>query len=403
MEVSSLRTLDEEEEKKSLEGLLNAFGSVFSLQEIASAYCKAKRDVDLAGVMLCDLRHNTSNSFVQVSNSSCEISSASPCISISEISSHTEGNSKTSEPRNHPISGGCCGYDMPKSITTLLDLSTVSSEKTVNSFGASSEVSTDTCQKSESLSHVEGPEEFPKTTVAANTGKGPKDSGQMVSALFHAPQRPEEFPKTTIADDTGKRPENSGQMVVEPLRDITVDCKTRNINAHNDIEGNDKEDSYQALRKAVREYRATMNEYYKAAVDAFGKGDHALAGRLMDEGQFYHGKAREADEESVGMIFEDRNEETEETVSLDLHDQGAREAISLLKSHLSSLSGIPSMKFLKVITEMNGGEISKRTCKRLIIKLLKKESISWIEGENPGTILIRLDEIDPKRLSFARK
>ncbi|XP_057513696.1 putative nuclear RNA export factor SDE5 isoform X4 [Actinidia eriantha] len=344
MEVSSLRTLDEEEEKKSLEGLLNAFGSVFSLQEIASAYCKAKRDVDLAGVMLCDLRHNTSNSFVQVSNSSCEISSASPCISISEISSHTEGNSKTSEPRNHPISGGCCGYDMPKS--------------------------TDTCQKSESLSHVEGPEEFPKTT---------------------------------IADDTGKRPENSGQMVVEPLRDITVDCKTRNINAHNDIEGNDKEDSYQALRKAVREYRATMNEYYKAAVDAFGKGDHALAGRLMDEGQFYHGKAREADEESVGMIFEDRNEETEETVSLDLHDQGAREAISLLKSHLSSLSGIPSMKFLKVITEMNGGEISKRTCKRLIIKLLKKESISWIEGENPGTILIRLDEIDPKRLSFARK
>ncbi|XP_057513694.1 putative nuclear RNA export factor SDE5 isoform X2 [Actinidia eriantha] len=377
MEVSSLRTLDEEEEKKSLEGLLNAFGSVFSLQEIASAYCKAKRDVDLAGVMLCDLRHNTSNSFVQVSNSSCEISSASPCISISEISSHTEGNSKTSEPRNHPISGGCCGYDMPKS--------------------------TDTCQKSESLSHVEGPEEFPKTTVAANTGKGPKDSGQMVSALFHAPQRPEEFPKTTIADDTGKRPENSGQMVVEPLRDITVDCKTRNINAHNDIEGNDKEDSYQALRKAVREYRATMNEYYKAAVDAFGKGDHALAGRLMDEGQFYHGKAREADEESVGMIFEDRNEETEETVSLDLHDQGAREAISLLKSHLSSLSGIPSMKFLKVITEMNGGEISKRTCKRLIIKLLKKESISWIEGENPGTILIRLDEIDPKRLSFARK
>ena len=38
-----------------------------------------------------------------------------------------------------------------------------------------------------------------------------------------------------------------------------------------------------------------------------------------------------------------------------------------------------------------------------IIKLLKKESISWIEGENPGTILIRLDEIDPKCLSFARK
>lgn len=38
-----------------------------------------------------------------------------------------------------------------------------------------------------------------------------------------------------------------------------------------------------------------------------------------------------------------------------------------------------------------------------IIKLLEKESIAWIEGENPGTMLILLEEIDPKRLSFAGK
>ena len=98
----------------------------------------------------------------------------------------------------------------------------------------------------QSLSHLilsalfhspQRPEEFPITTIAANTGKRPKDSGQMVCALFHATQRPEDFPKTTIEANTGKRNEDSGQMVVEPLRDVTVDCKTRNIIAHNDIEG----------------------------------------------------------------------------------------------------------------------------------------------------------------------
>lgn len=38
-----------------------------------------------------------------------------------------------------------------------------------------------------------------------------------------------------------------------------------------------------------------------------------------------------------------------------------------------------------------------------IIKQLEKESIKWTEEENGRTIWIRLDVIDPKRLSFSRK
>lgn len=39
-----------------------------------------------------------------------------------------------------------------------------------------------------------------------------------------------------------------------------------------------------------------------------------------------------------------------------------------------------------------------------VMKLLNKESIEWIEEKgNPGTILIRIDMIDPNRLSFAKK
>lgn len=37
------------------------------------------------------------------------------------------------------------------------------------------------------------------------------------------------------------------------------------------------------------------------------------------------------------------------------------------------------------------------------MKLLEKESIKWSEGGNAGTILIHLENINPKRLSFAKK
>lgn len=38
-----------------------------------------------------------------------------------------------------------------------------------------------------------------------------------------------------------------------------------------------------------------------------------------------------------------------------------------------------------------------------IMKLLEKESIKWEEGETTGTILISLDKIDRKNLSFLKK
>lgn len=38
-----------------------------------------------------------------------------------------------------------------------------------------------------------------------------------------------------------------------------------------------------------------------------------------------------------------------------------------------------------------------------IMKQLEKESIKWNEEENGKTILIQVDVIDPKRLSFANK
>ncbi|MBA0712832.1 hypothetical protein Golax_011905, partial [Gossypium laxum] len=55
MEVSSLNGLQNDEEE-ALNSLLDAFGSVFSLNDIASAYCEARRDPDLAGLILCEMQ-----------------------------------------------------------------------------------------------------------------------------------------------------------------------------------------------------------------------------------------------------------------------------------------------------------------------------------------------------------
>ncbi|XP_058196789.1 putative nuclear RNA export factor SDE5 isoform X2 [Rhododendron vialii] len=443
MKGSGLNPLDIDAETSILEGLLDKFGAAFSLEQIANAYCKAGRDANLTGAMLYEL----SNSTCMQPPNKLPKSEESSDVSHSDVSEEsTHGVLESSKSVNNHVSGvldksydlgtnnateefifkmlgegfqldrdmirnilGCCGYDLHKSVEKLLDLSAVTSEKSDDFCDRSRQRSAYTSPKLESTSCAGG---NLKLDLKANGSKVPrKQKGridiqqEVLSALFHAPGSSEEFHARTFRVNAVKKSKASGQAMVEASTNTTVECKIDKINPPNAIEEDDEGDSYVVLRKAVRENRATMKEYYKSAVDAFAKGDLSLAGRLLEEGQFYHTKAREADEESAGIIFEPRNEETEDTVTLDLHENGSKEAIRLLKCHLSSLSGIPlpAMKYLKVIVETNDEDTSKGSRRRLIIKLLEKESIVWIEGENPGTMLILLEEINPKRLSFARK
>lgn len=90
----------------------------------------------------------------------------------------------------------------------------------------------------------------------------------------------------------------------------------------------------------------------------------------------------------------------QDEMSLDLQDHDAKEAIRLVKFHLRTFSGIPSVKDLKIIIGNGDRDVEKR--KRLILKLLQKEAIKWTEDETSGAILIRLDEINPKSLSFGK-
>lgn len=248
-----------------------------------------------------------------------------------------------------------------------------------------------------------------KKNIGLNTNGGTRQmkdrydlQKEIWTALFSAPERLDELPTRRVRP--ARRSIALGEPVEGPLIDFDSESKVDRVHLQEDKKDDeDEEYGFQALRRAVTEYRGTMKEYYKAAIDAFAKGDKDLANRLVEQGQFFREKACQADEESNQKIFETWGTDAEDEMSLDLHEHGAKEAIRLLKCHLSSLAGIPSFKYLKLILETNEEDSSKGRRRQSVKRLLEKESITWSEGETCGVIRIRLDKINPKSLSFGKK
>ncbi|KAK0600971.1 hypothetical protein LWI29_020072 [Acer saccharum] len=147
-----------------------------------------------------------------------------------------------------------------------------------------------------------------------------------------------------------------------------------------------------AFGKFVKPYKDTTKKNTTVSAEA---QENTRDGK----GQFFNQKAREADEKSAQRILQVRDEEV---LSLDSSELEPKEAIRLLRTHLTSLGGIPSIKYLRVIVGTNDEDTTKGARKRMILKQLEKESIEYEGEENGQAILIRVDKIDPKRLSFAK-
>ncbi|XP_045813155.1 putative nuclear RNA export factor SDE5 [Trifolium pratense] len=493
MEVAgqNIVTYDEDE---ALKRLYDAFGSSFTLEDIADAYCKASKNVEFAGEILYDMTGSSSTSGNHSSTSDAKVE-----VSSESSDGHSFENSfngrKNFKPKVRPVSAGTvssvigksyvrpmppakrsdgmtkppkldakdlpmtgilrekrtsmpksskrdqlqgdmedflfkmlgvgfqlerntirevldtCGYDMKKSLEKLLDRAFDKSPADVRD---SSEKFVDMNTKYEASAS-----ERKSQDLNCNRGNGDILSVKEVelhqqqkerhdvqkevwSNLFSYREYVENPPKRFVRDLTLNKnsPYGVGHVVFKPPNDSTeeykIDMDFRRRENEDDAEN---EAEYQSVRKAVKEYRATMKEYYKAAVEAFASGDQTKAEKLLDQGQFYLKKAHEADEESSKMILETKTADTQEMV-LDLRDQDPKDGVRLLKCHLSTLSGSSSFDYLKVIFDANDQANKKRSCRRLVLKLLEQESIKWAEGEIAETIMIRLDNIERQRLSF---
>lgn len=111
-------------ETRDLEGLLEVFGSAFSLEDIASAYCQARRNVDMASEILCASRESTpviascasKDKFKCASSTSSEVSyeldgeSAMPsemsAVEFCQKSNHAGRNTRALKSKVRPVSIG---------------------------------------------------------------------------------------------------------------------------------------------------------------------------------------------------------------------------------------------------------------------------------------------------------
>ncbi|OMP04662.1 hypothetical protein COLO4_09422 [Corchorus olitorius] len=311
----------------------------------------------------------------------------------------------------------CCGYDVKKSMDKLLDLSASTLEKSDDVIGIAAGKLTGTCADDQLhlFQDKQQCSEFAQSKEATSLIRNPTRSPtkkqnkialekEVLKALFSVPERPEETPKRTRLVRVVRRSKAYGKLVAEPLKDADISltspiAELQKVSKDAEEPHDDNESSYDMLRQAVKEYWMTMKEYYKAAVEAFAEGDKARAGKLMDLGHFFNDKAREADERSAKKIVEARDDEC---LCLDWRKFEPKEALNLLRVHLTSVSGIPSIKFLRIKVGTVEEDTKKGARKRLILEQLEKESIKWNEEENGSIISIRVDIINPKKLSFTK-
>ncbi|KAL6141819.1 hypothetical protein ACLB2K_060105 [Fragaria x ananassa] len=485
MEASGFNGAARFDDEQGLRVLLDAFGAAFSIEEIASAYCKAGKNAAAAAETLAlsgreeasgDIgkkKNKTASDNVSGNSRGSKTKYRPVSIgSVSDVIGKQYGDKTTSGGSNGgkalrldtkakvlPIpeswaaekaesySSGddvlhqdmedflftmlgegfkldrdliqdvldSCGYDMEKSMENIINLSTSASDERNEVICNSNDKSAGSCLKVEASSQgehinsteINGVESIGKEKDRIDLPK------EILGSLFSDPEKPEEpeLPKKRIVRPT-RGYAAYGHLVVEPPKDTFSDSRTPVVYQQHHTEDGvhpflytdadaDEEDRYQVLRRSVKEYRSTMKEYYQAAVEAFSKGNRVRADKLTEQGHFFQKKARDADEESNKMIFKPGSAETQGDIVLDLHEGGAKEAIRLLKCHLSSFAAI---KHLKVIIDTKERDIKKGSRRRLaVVRLLEEESIKWVEEENAGTLRIQLDSVNPKKLKFLKK
>lgn len=509
MEVPPSTFMFTDDDSKNLERLLDVFGSVVSLDEIAAAYCQADWDPIIAGDILGGQQASSFGATTSESEEKIEDSVAltsefeevgdsviSTSESVSEIDAERAGPSSSKKKklsvsmgtvssmipreyvRNRPLitetstrikpqklsgddfftpelrdekaplgsaamsetlpssveeflfkmlgSGfsldrkvigdvvGQCGYDLSKSMDKLLDMSasTLGMSDDIINIGVkksagSPDVASVASQETPSMSD---PSICSKVNIKTKNGLNLSKKEQeryeiqkeILQALFDAPGRYDDVDAVICPlREVGKSMQVS-HIVEKPLpetleRQILI--RTPQSDAKSDEEN---EESYDVLRKAVKEYWITMKEYYNAASEAFSKGDNDKANKFLEEGQFFMMKARETDEKSSQKLLETSCSSSKEIVTLDLHDLEPKDAVRLLKIQMTSLCGFSSIQYLKILVGSTAEE-AKGPRKRLVLKFLERDSIAWTEEENGTVLVIRADVIDPRKMTFAKK
>lgn len=474
MEVLPSTSSYSDGDRQNLEQLLDMFGSVVSLHDIASAYCQAERNLNTASDLLCSLQGSNSatlspddqdGSLNASSNCSSEsVPENAPLVSQSRKVSASLGTVSgvighkyvwSKPPSNEPrmaskplkicssdfpsaelwgekdtsdrkevmhqdvaeflynmLDGfhldmgiiqdvvGQCGFDVKRSMEKLLDLSEAAfkEDNPVEPSKKPLEIKLDQGRETSSSRAKSTTSNRKKSSAAEDT----RDLGkEILGSLFNCSIRIDETEPVPHVQRT-MRPRVFGTPVTRPPEEPT---ETRSfvtrLKVGENALGDDKtEANFEEMKEAAKRYWKGMKEYYAAAIEAYVAGDSENTQKFMEQGQFFMKMAREVNEEAAQMLTETRDDK--EYLSMDLQDFEPREVVRLLKIQLTSLCGIESFQYLKLVVLGNNENTIAARRKRVIIKLLERESIGWSEEDSGKIIVIPLGHIDPKKLSFAK-
>ncbi|CAL0326565.1 unnamed protein product [Lupinus luteus] len=468
-------------EERDLKGLLESFASTFSLEDIATAYCEANRDVNLAAEILCaskdEFKGATASEPAEklsaMSSTASEPVEKLPAMSsfasvvtksFDEQRTFGAGKSKFQPASLGSVAGfvgkdylrhkkstkpyqevkkplkldatelpesviwgeksslgteaskghmrddvvnflikmlgdgfelekdkimdvlGLCGFDVEKTMEKLLDMSF----STLKKCDDTSDLAVENPRDQHSAANYASSEELRNSTDSPKIDKGRVGlQKEILESLFDYPERPEDSQqrRLPVREIPNRRYHISVAKPIEDEDTTTIQWTTV-VEPQAVKEESDDENSYNELRKAVKENWTTMKEYYRSAVEAFSMGDYARVDRLLEQGLFYNKKAREADEKSAQKVLQTNETKDADSMPLDLVEHEPRDALPI--------------KYLRAKVG-TGHEDIKGARKRLITKLLKKNSIEWTEEDNGRILCIQVDIIDPKSLSFAPK
>ncbi|GFP96717.1 hypothetical protein PHJA_001815800 [Phtheirospermum japonicum] len=409
-----------DEDQKNLKQLLEAFGSVISLEDMASAYCEAGRDLELTAEKLCTMQTSDAGSSFPKPQENVE----NPTGSSSGYTSNNipeNDNRTTSKPKKCSASmgtvSGVIGKDYMKPTTQSDGLHQKSKPVIINSDEFLVSEIWDERKESTSSSRSESMDsdiqefickmlgdgfqleksviqdvvgqcgynmpmsidklidlsaatlEKSDDVVGVSAGKAAKNSLDLESVSCRTKSPGVSFSGRSNSDgnradgvmlpETGTKKKDVQREVLEALfsgpdrfeeREPIVPIRQSHRSVHGD---ESKEASYEELRRAVAEYWVIMKEYLKASLDAYTRKDYETAEKLQEEANFYNRKA--------------------------------------------------PIPYLKAVVGTDDVDKKDARRKRLITKLLEKDGIPWTEEGNGWIISVRVDEIDPSKLSFANK
>ncbi|KAF6153628.1 hypothetical protein GIB67_027495 [Kingdonia uniflora] len=326
-----------------------------------------------------------------------------------------------------------CGYDVEKALSILLDLSSSSSDQfKADSFGESSKhdsgifsrsnesvdvncqipnrmsVSTSDLSdngfqqilQSSGYHYRDYREALLSTETRFSAWEATRESGlqpglaqKVLESLFNVPKNSENQPNSMNWKNVAKKMESFGQGFNLHYPELQQNTEYA------------KGEEYRVLRKAAEQNWDRMKSCYQKAVTAYSKGEKEYASYLSEQGQIHSKVAQEADEKASREIFEARNREIENVVTIDLHGQHVKQAMRLMKVHLLLFTTyIPSVQYLRVITGCGShggaGQGKLKQSVRLIVDsfafgflriigLATQTGIEWSE-ENRGTIMMKL-------------